>query len=145
MVRGTTDELAELAAARLQERDYDGVADAVERLVDGREARAEAFDLGRSLINPLVRSRLVQRLGAEKDEEMRARGRGIFLALGEEIQGKCTETLAKILRRGVIAGYEASSTARRNRRLLVYRMLREPSELVFAAARSSLSLGNLNL
>ena len=76
-----------LATQRLDARDFDAVAEAVERLVlgAGDPPDSRTVELASELLTPMVKSRLVQRLGGEHDG---ARRRGYFqvcTALGEDM------------------------------------------------------------
>ncbi len=76
-----------LATQHLDAREFDPVAAAVERLVlgAGDPPDSQRMELASELLTPMVRSRLVQRIGSERNE---ARRRGYFqvcTALGEEM------------------------------------------------------------
>ncbi len=68
---GAATEIETLAAALRERLALDPLADAVERLVDAAgDSRDDAMvDMARSIMNPAVASRLVQRMGRERDEE----------------------------------------------------------------------------
>ena len=84
---GDAGRVGTLATQHLDAREVDPVAGAVERLVlgAGDPPDSRTMELASELLTPMVRSRLVQRLGREPDP---ARRRGYFrvcTALGEEM------------------------------------------------------------
>ena len=76
-----------LATQHLDAREVDPVAGAVERLVLGAGDPPDSLtmELASDLLTPMVRSRLVQRLGRERDPARRRRYFQVCTALGEDM------------------------------------------------------------
>lgn len=81
---GATDEVEAIADALRERLALDPLADAVERLVEaaGEPPDPGILEVARSIINPAVASRLVQRMGRERDEERLAGNRRMCQHLG---------------------------------------------------------------
>lgn len=84
---GDAGRIRALATQHSVVREYDPVAHAVERLVhQAAELDAlEPMQLASELLTPMVRSRIVQRLGQEHNEARRAVYHAVCTALGEEM------------------------------------------------------------
>lgn len=92
---GAAETVQSLAARYLEDHEVDPVAGVVERLVlgAGDPPNPETMELAAELVTPIVRSRLVQLLGQERDEDRRvgyflvcARlGEGMALAVRDEM------------------------------------------------------------
>jgi len=98
-LRGSVDadEVRSTGARLTEERAYDAVAAAVERLAQHayRSEDASALELAKAMLGPLVLSRLVQRLGHEREEARRSGYREACLALGEEMAVAIRDELAE--------------------------------------------------
>jgi HEAT repeat protein len=94
---GDASRVRELVRQHVQGRDYDPVAAAAERLaqVGARREDAETLALAESLIDPMVRGRIVQRLGRERDERRRLAYHEVCRALGERMAIAIRDELAE--------------------------------------------------
>ena len=94
---GDAGRVRDLARQHVQSREYDPVAAATERLaqVGARREDAETLALAESLIDPLVRRRIVQRLGHERDERRRLAYHEVCRALGERMAIGIRDELAE--------------------------------------------------
>jgi HEAT repeats/PBS lyase HEAT-like repeat len=81
---GAPEQVERVAAALRERLALDPLADAVERLVDaaGDPWDEAILEMARTVINPAVASRLVQRMGRERDEDELARYTRLCRALG---------------------------------------------------------------
>lgn len=85
-----------LAQQHMDAREYTPVAEAVERLVDGaRDGDREALRVATDLLNPIVRSRIVQRLGLERSEERRERLHRVCTALGADMAATIRDEMSE--------------------------------------------------
>jgi HEAT repeat protein len=94
---GDAGRVRDLARQHLQDREYDPVAAAAERLaqVGARREDAETLALAEALIDPMVRGRIVQRLGHERDERRRLAYHDVCRALGERMAIAIRDELAE--------------------------------------------------
>jgi hypothetical protein len=102
--RGERDRIQTLAVGLREHLELDTLADAVERLVRGAGDPADPayVELARGVMNPAVASRLVQRLGRERDETKRAEYmalcRRIGLLMANSLKGALTGALEQQVR-----------------------------------------------
>jgi HEAT repeat protein len=94
---GDAGRVRDLAGQHVQGREYDPVAAAAERLaqVGARREDAETLALAEALIDPMVRGRIVQRLGHERDERRRLAYHDVCRALGERMAIAIRDELAE--------------------------------------------------
>lgn len=94
---GGEERVEELVEHDIAKRDYDAVAEAVERLVTAADGDrgAPSCILAESLLTPMVRSRLVQRLGQERSEARLAEYFALCTTLGEEMARAIRDALAE--------------------------------------------------
>jgi hypothetical protein len=102
---GAATEVRSLAVGLRDKLSLDPVADAVERLVQGAGEPPDpaTLDLARDAINPAVASRMVQRIGHERDEERRAAyivlSSRLGLPMALAFKGALTEATSDTVRR----------------------------------------------
>jgi hypothetical protein len=84
---GGVETVRTLAAQHLEDHEVDPVAGAVERLVlgAGDPVDPQTMELAAELVTPIVRSRVVQRLGRERDEGRRVEYFLVCTRLGEDM------------------------------------------------------------
>ena len=88
--------IRKLAGHHTEAREFEPVAVAVERLVlgAGEPPRADVLELARALMNPIVRGRVVKRLGQERDEARRADYHRMCRTLGVDMAEAIRDEMA---------------------------------------------------
>jgi len=100
---GHADRIREIGQGLRESNRFDPLVLAVERLVlaAGDPPDPEALALAESLLSPAVTSRIVALLGAEKDQDRRARLQTVCVRLGHEMAVALSDALAETTDRSV--------------------------------------------